>query len=161
MFGSPRSGANAYAKVGLETGVIAASPHKLIVMLFEGAITAVNHASTHMRAGDFEGKGKAITKAVLIVDEGMRASLDKKAGGEIAANLDSLYAYIIACLMRANLRNDPALLDEVLALLTDLKTAWEAIGNSGAPQQQQQQPPAPRAAAYDGLAPRATSYASA
>ena len=159
MFGSSRSGANAYAKVGLETGVVAASPHKLIVMLFEGAITAINNAKTHMKAGHFEDKGKAITKAVLIVDEGMRASLDKKAGGEIAANLDALYAYIISCLMRANLRNDQALLDESLALLTDLKMAWDAIGNTAQPGQAPA--PAPRAAAYDGLSPRATSYVSA
>ena len=69
MFGSTRSGANAYAKVGLETGVVAASPHKLIVMLFEGAITAVNAALAHMSAGELEQKGKAVSKAMLIVDE--------------------------------------------------------------------------------------------
>ncbi|WP_426104641.1 flagellar export chaperone FliS [Massilia sp. TSP1-1-2] len=159
MFGSTRSGANAYAKVGLETGVVAASPHKLIVMLFEGAIVAINNARTAMKAGQFEVKGKAITKAVLIVDEGMRASLDKKAGGEIATNLDALYAYIIQCLMRANLRNDQALLDEALTLLTDLKTAWDAIGNVAPPAPAPA--PAPRATVYDGLAPRATSYVSA
>ena len=159
MFGSTRSGANAYAKVGLETGVIAASPHKLIVMLFEGAIVAINNAKAHMLAGQFEEKGRAVTKAVLIVDEGMRASLDKKAGGEIAANLDALYGYIIQCLMRANLRNEPALLDEALMLLTDLKTAWDAIGNTAQPAQSAA--PAPKASAYDGLAPRATSYVSA
>ncbi len=157
MFGSTRSGANAYAKVGLETGVVAASPHKLIVMLFEGAITAINNAKAHMQAGQFEQKGRAITKAVLIVDEGMRASLDKKAGGDIAANLDALYAYIIQCLMRANLRNDQALLDESLALLTDLKSAWDAIGATTQPGQAS----APRPTAYDALAPRASSYVSA
>jgi flagellar protein FliS len=158
MFGSTRSGANAYAKVGLETGVIAASPHKLIVMLFEGAIVAINNASAQMKAGAFEEKGKAITKAILIVDEGMRASLDKKNGGDIAANLDALYGYIIQCLLRANLRNDQALLDESLGLLTDLKAAWDAIGDSAKPPAQA---PAPRAMAYDGLAPRASSYVSA
>ena len=158
MFGSSRSGANAYAKVGLETGVVAASPHQLIVMLFEGAIVSIKAASAHMQAGSFEQKGKAITKAVLIVEEGMRASLDKKGGGEIAANLDSLYAYIIQCLLRANLRNDQALLDEALALLVDLKGAWDAIGANAKPQAQAA---APRAMAYDGLAPRASSYVSA
>ena len=157
MFGSPRGGANAYAKVGLETGVVAASPHKLIVMLFEGAIAAINNAKVHMKAGQFEDKGKAITKAVLIVDEGMRASLDKKKGGEIAANLDALYTYIIQCLMRANLRNDEALLEESLTLLTDLKSAWDSIGATAQPAQAS----APRAMAYDGLSPRASSYVSA
>ena len=159
MFGSSRSGANAYAKVGLETGVVAASPHKLIVMLFEGAITAINNGITHMKAGDIAEKGRAITKAILIVDEGMRASLDKKTGGEIAANLDSLYAYIIQCMLRANLRNDQALLEEALMLLTDLKSAWDEIGNKvGAAAQPAA---APRAAAFDSLTPRATSFVSA
>lgn len=159
MFGSPRNGANAYAKVDLETGVIAASPHKLVVMLFEGAITASNNAMAHMKAGQFEEKGRAITKAVLIIDEGMRASLDSKNGGEIAANLDALYGYIIQCLLRANLRNDQAQLEEALRLLIELKLAWDAIGATAQPAAQ---PSAPRAAAYDGLAPRATnSFASA
>lgn len=159
MFGSSRSGANAYAKVDLETGVVAASPHKLIVMLFEGAITAVALAAVQMKAGQFEEKGRAITKAVLIIEDGMRASLDGKNGGEIAANLDALYGYIIQCLLRANLRNDLALLDEAQTLLCDLKSAWVAIGTSVQPAAQ---PSAARPAAYDGLAPRTIhSFASA
>ena len=159
MFGSSRSGASAYAKVDLETGVIAASPHKLVVMLFEGAIAAASSGLVHMKAGKFEDKGRAITKAVLIIEEGMRASLDSKNGGEIAANLDSLYAYISQCMMRANVRNDPAPLEEALGLLVDLKSAWDAIG---AKVQPAAQPGAPRTADFDALAPRPTnSFASA
>lgn len=160
MFGSTRSGANAYAKVGLETGVIAASPHKLIVMLFEGAITAINNGMTHMKAGQFEEKGRAITKAILIVDEGMRASLDKKAGGEIAVNLDALYGYIIQCLLRANLRNDQAQLEEAHKLLSDLKSAWDDIGDKVGPGAQTAAAPRPMAA-FDSLTPRASSFVSA
>jgi flagellar protein FliS len=157
MFGSSRSGANAYAKVGLETGVVAASPHKLIVMLFEGTIVALNSALLHMRAGHIEQKGKAISKAIQIIEEGMRASLDKKSGGEIAANLDALYGYIVQCLVQANLRNQPEMLEEALTLLTDLKSAWDAIGATpvAAPVAPQRPP------ANDGLAPRSTSIASA
>ena len=59
MFGSSQRGANAYAKVGLETGVVAASPHKLIVMLFDGALAAVRSAAIHMTARDIEKKGLA------------------------------------------------------------------------------------------------------
>lgn len=156
MFGSSRSGAGAYAKVGLETGVVAASPHKLIVMLFEGAITAVNAALVQMKDDQFEQKGKSISKAVRIIEEGMRASLDKKAGGEIAANLDALYVYIVQCLLQGNLRNNPAQVEEALGLLCDLKASWDAIGTTvqaaAAPQ---------RPMAYDGLAPRAANYVSA
>lgn len=132
MFGSSFGGARAYAKVGLETGVVAASPHQLIVMLFEGAIIAVKSGLVHMKARDFEKKGAAISKAIAIINEGMRASLDKKAGGAIAANLDSLYQYMVGRLLKANLDNDPALLDEVLALLVDLKSSWDAIGATAA-----------------------------
>ena len=158
MFGSTRSGANAYAKVGLETGVIAASPHKLIVMLFEGAIAAINIASAHMQAGAFEEKGKAITKAVLIVDEGMRASLDKKAGGQIAESLDSLYDYMGRRLLMANVSNQPEILEEVQTLLLDLKGAWDAIGAAAKPAAAAVEPPR---AAYDSLAPRTASFSIA
>jgi flagellar protein FliS len=133
MFGSVRNGASAYAKVGLETGVVAASPHKLIVMLFDGAIAALNSARVHMDARHFEQKGKAISKAIQIIEEGMRASLDKKAGGEIAANLDALYVYIVQRLVQANLHNQTELLDEARLLLSDLKGAWEAIDGRPAP----------------------------
>lgn len=157
MFGSSQRGANAYAKVGLETGVVAASPHKLIVMLFDGALAAVRAAALHMKAGDIEKKGLAISKAITIIEDGLRASLDKEAGGDIAVSLDSLYQYISSRLVSANLANQVDMLDEVQALLADLKGAWEAIGDSAAP------PPkaAPVRAAYDSLAPRTAAYVSA
>ena len=156
MFGSSQRGANAYAKVGLETGVVAASPHKLIVMLFDGALVAVRAAAVHMKARDIEKKGAAISKAINIVQNGLRASLDKKAGGEIAASLDSLYEYICSRLVSANLTNQTEILDEVITLLADLKGAWDAIGDSAGPATA-----APRALAYDSLAPRTSSFLSA
>jgi flagellar protein FliS len=158
MFGSSQRGANAYAKVGLETGVVAASPHKLIVMLFDGALAAVRAGSVHMKAREIEKKGAAISKAINIVQNGLRASLDKKAGGEIASSLDSLYEYICTRLVNANLSNQPEMLDEVITLLADLKGAWEAIGNSAAPVTAAAPPRAP---AYDSLAPRSASFVSA
>ncbi|MBI1771690.1 MAG: flagellar export chaperone FliS [Burkholderiales bacterium] len=128
MFGSSQvRGANAYAKVGIETGVVAASPHKLIVMLFDGAIVAISNAQQHLGAGDVASKGQAISKAIAIIENGLRASLDKKAGGEIAVSLDSLYEYMTARLLQANLENNDLMLTEVQNLLRDLKTSWEAI----------------------------------
>ena len=146
MFGSSKNGANAYAKVGLETGVVAASPHKLILMLLEGAMTAVVNAGVHMQAREIEKKGNAISKAIMIIENGMRASLD------------SLYEYMCRRLMVANLNNDAAALKEVHGLLADIKGAWDEIGNTvNAPA------PAPvrPAMAYDSLAPRASNYVSA
>ena len=158
MFGSSKNGANAYAKVGLETGVVAASPHQLILMLLEGAMTAIVSAGVHMQAREIEKKGNAISKAIMIIENGMRASLDKNAGGEIAVSLDALYDYMGRRLMLANLNNDPALLKEVHGLLADIKSAWTEIGAkvdtpAAAPVRPQM--------AYDSLAPRAASYVSA
>ena len=153
MFGSSQtSGANAYAKVGIETGVIAASPHKLIVMLFDGAIMAISNAMNQMSNGDIAAKGLSISKAIAIIDSGLRASLDKKAGGEIAISLDSLYEYMTNRLILANLKNKVELLVEVQNLLRDLKTSWEAIAPVAAQTVEQPHPP------IDNLSPRPVNY---
>lgn len=128
MFGSRQSGVSAYAKVGMETGVASASPHKLIVMLFDGALVSLGAALLHMRAGNIAEKGKALSRSITIIDSGLRASLDKKAGGEIAEGLDSLYEYMSARLLLANLKNQEEPVLEVQRLLTDLREAWNAIG---------------------------------
>jgi flagellar protein FliS len=156
MFGLERSGANAYAKVGIETGVVAASPHKLIVMLFEGALLAVAMGIQHMKAGEIEKKGLAISKAIMIIDSGLRASLDKKAGGEIAENLDSLYGYMSEKLLAANMKNQPEMLEEVQNLLKDLKSAWDAIDTSA-----QAAAPVVSMPAFNGQASRSSSYVTA
>lgn len=127
MFGSARTGASAYARVGVETGVVAASPHQLIVMLFDGALVALANAQQHMKAGQIAEKGQAISKAIAIIENGLRASLNKEVGGEIAANLDGLYEYMSNRLFQANLKNDQAMIDEVHGLLADLRGAWQAI----------------------------------
>jgi flagellar protein FliS len=129
MFGSMKSGASAYAKVGIETGVMAASPHKLIVMLYDGALTAIRNAQVHMKAGNIPEKGSQVSKAIKIIENGLRASLDREVGGEIAQGLDSLYEYMGHRLLMANLNNQPELLEEVHCLLSDLRDAWNAIGN--------------------------------
>jgi flagellar protein FliS len=158
MFGSTFSGANAYAKVGMETGVVAASPHKLIVMLFDGALVALATALQHMKDGNIPGKGQSISKAIMIIDSGLRASLDHSAGGEIAQNLDSLYEYMSTQLIKANLENDGGIIEEVQRLLHDLKGAWEAINPAAAAQQSAEQP---RTAPIDPLMPAAPSLVKA
>ena len=128
MFGSAKlNGANAYARVSEETGVISANPHKLIVMLYDGAIVAIGNAMNQMRKKEIAAKGKSISHAISIIDNGLRASLDKQAGGDIAINLDALYEYMSTQLFLANAKNDESLLAEVQTLLRDLKTTWEAI----------------------------------
>jgi flagellar protein FliS len=162
MFGSSPKGANAYAKVGVETGVTSASPHKLIVMLYDGALVAVSSALHNMKSGNIAEKGKYISKAILIIDSGLRASLNKDAGGEIALNLDSLYEYMSTRLLQANLNNQPELLEEVYGLLLELKKAWDAIaGTSTASNVETLTQPPPKPSAYDSLTPRTSSLARA
>lgn len=160
MFGSTHSGATAYARVGVETGVVAASPHSLITMLFDGALVAVAAANQHMRAGHTADKGMAISKAIAIINDGLRASLDKTAGGEIAQNLDSLYEYLSKRLFEANVQNQPEILDEVTRLLKELKGAWDAIGSQPAVAAVADTAP-PKMAAYDALAPRVSNLIKA
>ncbi len=127
MFGLNQRGVHGYAKVSVETGVLAASPIKLIVMLYDGAIVACRGALSAMQRQDIQDKGTKLIKAVMIIESGLRVSLDKKSGGEIAMSLDALYEYMGSQLQLANIRNKPEMVLEVIKLLTDLKGAWEAI----------------------------------
>jgi flagellar protein FliS len=127
MFGASTNRAAAYAKVGVETGVTAADPHKLILMLFDGAVLAITSAKVAMTGGDIPAKGMAISRAIEIIANGLDASLDLEAGGEIAARLSALYEYMTHRLLYANLHNSEAALTEVLDLLSGLRESWEAI----------------------------------
>ncbi|MEW5880062.1 MAG: flagellar export chaperone FliS [Pseudomonadota bacterium] len=121
-------GARAYQRVGVDSGVAAADPHRLVLMLFDGALEAIKLAQAHIATGNVAGKGQALGKAVRIVEEGLKASLDKDAGGPLARQLAALYDYASLRLLQANLKNDHAALDEVSRLLADLRDAWAQIG---------------------------------
>ena len=127
-FGRSYGFANAYARVGVETSVNAASAHKLIELLFNGFMDSLVTARGAMRAGQIEAKGKAIGRAARIVEEGLKAGLNMKAGGRLAEDLDALYAYVALRLLQANLRNDEDALDECVRLIGPLRDAWVAIG---------------------------------
>jgi flagellar protein FliS len=116
-----------YQQVGLETQLAGASPHHLVAMLFDGYMEAVAQARGAMRSGQIELKGRAIARALGIVQEGLRAGLDLKVGGSLARDLDELYAYIAGRLTLANLRNDEAMLDECQRLVQPLREAWTSI----------------------------------
>ena len=127
MFTPRGNAAQAYSKVGVETGVEAASPHQLIVMLFDGALLAISNAGLHMQQKNVSEKGRAISHAIDIINSGLKASLDKDKGGELAQNLDALYGYMCDRLLQANLRNDRTALDEVSRLIADIRSAWVEI----------------------------------
>ncbi len=133
MYTQTRNAAHAYANVGLETGVIAASPHQLIIMLYEGAELSVRMAIKHMKEGNLEKKSAAISKASSIILEGLHAALDTSKGGDIALQLHSLYAYMNQRVMLAHIRNQTEPLEEVLGLLRELHEAWAQIGKHDRP----------------------------
>ncbi len=124
----PIRGANAYANVGVESGVMSADPHQLIVMLFDGVETVLRNARVYMQDGNIVEKGKAISKAIDIVNQGLLAALDQEQGGDVAKNLARIYEYVGNLLLRANLNNDIELLIEAEQLLSHIGSAWREIG---------------------------------
>jgi flagellar secretion chaperone FliS len=123
---TPYQAAQRYSSVKVHGNLSDASPHRLIQMLFEGALERIAQAKGAMNERQIARKGEMIGKAIGIV-AGLRGSLNDNEGGELAANLDGLYDYIIRCLSRANFENDPSLLDECSRLLSEIKSAWDVI----------------------------------
>jgi flagellar protein FliS len=132
MISAYRRAIKDYAAVGVETGVLSASPHKLILMLFEGASFSISRAAQHMRRQETAEKGVAISKAIEIIDGGLKASLDIEAGGPLAERLAALYEYMCLRLLHANIHDNEAALSEVATLLGEIKGAWEEIADDPA-----------------------------
>ena len=103
------------------------SSHQLISLLFDGLLGAIARARGAMQQGDVENKGKAISHALRIIGEGLRAGLNLREGGPLAKDLNDLYGYVELRLTQANLRNDDAALLECTTLLKTLQQAWTEI----------------------------------
>src|SRR5690606_42011905 len=122
--GFRRSSANAYANVGLETQVLSASPERLITLLFEGALSAIAKARLHLQQGNIAERGMAISKAIDIVDSGLKASVDVDAGGDLAKNLIATYEIVLHNLMLANLNADEKRQEVAQNELQEIRSAW-------------------------------------
>lgn len=122
------SGVQSYQNIGVESAVMNASPHQLITMLFEGARSALVRARLFLEAGQSAEKGIALTKAINIIDNGLKAALNMEVEGDLSVNLASLYEYMIRRLLIANLRNDVEAIVEVEDLLNNIADAWKQIG---------------------------------
>ena len=125
--------ASAYRQVGVQSGVDGASPHMLIKMLFDGLIQSLNAARGALQRGDIPEKGRQIGKAVRIIEESLKGGLSPTQGGEIASNLRALYDYCVGRLTVANVRNDIALVEEVVRLIAPVAQSWNEIGAAPAP----------------------------
>lgn len=124
--------ANAYRQIGVQSGVGGASPHQLIQMLFDGLLQNLNAARGALQRGELELKGRHLTHAVQILDEGLKAVLNREQGGELANHLFALYDYCVRRLTLANLHGDEALVAEVVELLEPVASSWKEIGGSEA-----------------------------
>lgn len=118
--------AQAYGSTAVYGGVESASPHRLVQMLMEGALQKMLTARLAMQQENIASKGENISWAISIID-GLRDGLDIEKGGDIAANLDDLYLYMGRRLLEANLHTDIARLDEVIGLMREIKSAWDAV----------------------------------
>lgn len=119
--------ASAYKRVSIQTSVEGASPHRLISLLFDALLQALHTARRVLAQGDIEAKGREIGKAIRILEEGLKAGLDDERGGEVAVNLRGVYNYSILHLTKANLKNDDALIAEVIELIQPVSAAWKGI----------------------------------
>jgi flagellar secretion chaperone FliS len=125
---NPYQAAQHYSSIKVQSGVMDASPHRLIQMLFEGALERIVQAKGAMLQHQIARKGELIGKAVNIV-AGLQGSLDDKTDGDLARNLDGLYDYIIRRLSQANYENNAVILDECSRLLGEIKSAWDGIAD--------------------------------
>jgi len=127
-----QSAVNAYTQVDVHSHAAYANPYQLVQLLMENTLRKIAAAKSYMlQGGNWETvakKGENISNAIALV-EGLRLSLDKQAGGDVAQNLEDLYDYFERRLAIANAKNDPAILDEVSSLMNEIKSAWVAIGN--------------------------------
>jgi flagellar protein FliS len=123
---STSQGIGQYQSVGNYAAVSAADKLRLVQLMMQGAQDRIARAKGHLMRGEISGKGEQIGRAIQLID-GLRASLDRTEGADIAANLDRLYDYMMRRLLQANLQDDAAGLDEVSSLLGEVKGAWEDV----------------------------------
>ncbi|KXS52654.1 MAG: flagellar protein FliS [Marinobacter sp. T13-3] len=131
------NGLQAYQRVNTQTSITDADPHKLIQLLYNGAIERINMAKARIQVKDYAGKGQLVNKAIEIIG-GLRSFLDFEKGGELAARLEALYDYMERSLLEASARNDMAKLDEVQDLLRTVKDGWDGIRQEAIGAQAQQ-----------------------
>ena len=127
MYGA--KGTQAYAKIEVESAVMSASQHQLVIMLFDGALSALVRARLFLQDGNIPAKGLALSKAINIIENGLKVGLDEESKDELTHNLIALYAYMVRRLLQANLRNDASAIEEVENLLRNIADGWkEAAG---------------------------------
>lgn len=116
--------AQTYANIELETKVSSASPERLITLLFDGALAAIAKAKLYMESNNISGRGASISKAIEIVDCGLKASVNSETGGEVAQSLITTYDLVTSNLLLANLNADKEKLELAEKMLSEIAQAW-------------------------------------
>ncbi|MGX5028118.1 flagellar export chaperone FliS [Enterobacter asburiae] len=122
-----KTGNSAYTAVSLDSQINGATPHELIVLLYDGAINAMKRAEIYFQSGNIARRGEMISRAINIIDNGLRAGLDHEKGGKIAEELESLYEYISRTLLEANLNKTGENLPHLISLMTEMSETWQLI----------------------------------
>lgn len=122
-----KTGNSAYSSVSLDSQIAGATPHQLIVLLYDGAINAMRRAEIYFQSGNIARRGEMISLAINIIDNGLRAGLNHEVGGQIAADLERLYEYISRSLLEANLNKSGEMLPHLISLMVDMAETWKAI----------------------------------
>lgn len=123
MYGA--KGTQAYAQIGVESAVMSASQSQLVTMLFDGALSALVRARLFMQDNQLEGKGLSLSKAITIIENGLKVGLDEASRDELTQNLIALYTYMVRRLIQANRHNDVGAVEEVEGLLRNIADAWK------------------------------------
>lgn len=130
MYGA--KGTQAYAKIEVESAVMSASQQQLVIMLFDGALSALVRARLFLQDGNIPAKGLAISKAINIIENGLKVGPVESNGDELTQNLIALYAYMVRRLLHANVNNDASAIEEVETLLRNIADGWKEV--AGTPQ---------------------------
>lgn len=123
MFTDPKT---AYLNTRATSSVHGASPHKLILLLFDSCQENLAIAKGAMERKQIVQKADAIKKALSIIGE-LQAALDHEKGGQIATNLDDLYTFCTNRLALANATNNLANIDEVYRVMSEIKQGWTEL----------------------------------
>lgn len=128
MYGA--KGTQAYAKIEVESAVMSASQQQLVIMLFDGALSALVRARLFLQDGNIPAKGLAISKAINIIENGLKVGLVESNGDELTQNLIALYAYMVRRLLHANVNNDASAIEEVETLLRNIADGWKEVAGN-------------------------------
>ncbi|MCL1044819.1 flagellar export chaperone FliS [Shewanella electrodiphila] len=121
-----RGSIKSYRKVSIDSELAVASPHRIIQMMFDGALLRLAQSRYAIETQDLQGKGVAINKAIGIIN-GLNNSLNMDVKDSVAGNLSELYDFMLRRISEANMNNDVKAIDDVSGILRTIKEGWDAI----------------------------------